>query len=108
MPQADNFIVSYRNCPALQRINRARFPNPEGLLLPGMYVRANLAQMTFQNAILVPQIGVSRDPQGNATVLLVGKDGKAVLRPITANKTIGDKWIVTGGLKPGDKVLLPS
>lgn len=85
---------------------RARFPNPEGLLLPGMYVRAKLAQSTVSNAILVPQIGVSRDPQGNATVLVVGKDDKAVLRTIKADKTVGDKWIVTAGLKPGEKVIV--
>ena len=51
---------------------RARFPNPQGLLLPGMYVRAKLVQQTIANAILVPQAGVSRDPQGNATVMVVG------------------------------------
>lgn len=85
---------------------RARFPNPEGLLLPGMYVRAKLAQSTVANAILVPQIGVSRDPQGNATVFVVGPDQKAVLRTVTADKTVGDKWIVTAGLKPGEKVIV--
>ena len=58
---------------------RARFPNPQGLLLPGMFVRAKLSQVTARNAILVPQQGVSRDPRGNATVYLVGPDNKAVL-----------------------------
>lgn len=85
---------------------RARFPNPSGLLLPGMYVRATLSQSTAPNAILAPQAGVSRDPTGAATVMLVGKDDKAELRPITVARTIGDKWLVTSGLKPGDKVIV--
>jgi membrane fusion protein, multidrug efflux system len=85
---------------------RARFPNPDGLLLPGMYVRAELSQVTLPNAILVPQAGVSRDPQGRATVYVVGADNKAVRKPITATRTIGDKWLVTGGLKAGDRVIV--
>ncbi|WP_372785728.1 efflux RND transporter periplasmic adaptor subunit [Phenylobacterium sp.] len=84
---------------------RAAFPNPTGLLLPGMYVRAHLSQATARNAILVPQQGVSRDPRGEATVYLVGPGNKAVLRTIQANRTVGDKWLVTGGLAVGDKVL---
>jgi membrane fusion protein (multidrug efflux system) len=85
---------------------RATFPNPKGLLLPGMYVRAKLSQATANNAILVPQQGVSRDPKGAATVMLVGPGGKAVSRPITADRSIGDKWLVTNGLKAGDKVIV--
>jgi membrane fusion protein (multidrug efflux system) len=84
---------------------RATFPNPNGLLLPGMYVRARLSQATAQNAILAPQQAISRDPVGNATVYLVSADNKAVLRTITANQTVGDKWLVTAGLAPGDKVI---
>ena len=84
---------------------RARFPNPHGLLLPGMYVRARLIQSTVQNGFLVPQAGVSRDPQGRATVMLVGPDGKAVQRNVTADRTIGDKWLITAGLNSGDKVI---
>ncbi|WP_394763849.1 efflux RND transporter periplasmic adaptor subunit [Phenylobacterium sp.] len=84
---------------------RASFPNPAGLLLPGMYVRARLSQATAQNAILVPQQGVARDPKGSATVFLVGPNGKAMLRTITAERTVGDKWLVTEGLAPGDKVI---
>ncbi|HEY2753380.1 efflux RND transporter periplasmic adaptor subunit [Phenylobacterium sp.] len=84
---------------------RATFPNPNGLLLPGMYVRARLSQATAQNAILAPQQAVSRDPVGNATVYLVSSDNKAVLRTVTANQTVGDKWLVTAGLAPGDKVI---
>lgn len=85
---------------------RARFPNPSGLLLPGMYVRASLSQMTAQNAMLVPQQGVSRDPTGKATVVLVGPDDKAVSRPIVAERTVGDAWLVTAGLKAGDRVIV--
>ena len=85
---------------------RARFPNPQGLLLPGMYVRANLSQITARDAILVPQAGLTRNPKGEATVMLVGKDGKAELRSVTAANTVGDKWLVTTGLKPGDKLIV--
>jgi membrane fusion protein (multidrug efflux system) len=85
---------------------RARFPNPKGLLLPGMYVRATLSQITAKNAILVPQAGVSRSPTGEATVMLVGPGDKAVLRHITADRTIGTNWLATAGLKPGDKVIV--
>ena len=85
---------------------RARFPNPQGILLPGMYVRASLSQITRQNAMLVPQAGLSRNPKGEATVILVGKGNKAELRQVTADRTVGDKWLVTTGLKPGDKVIV--
>ena len=85
---------------------RARFPNPAGLLLPGMYVRAKLSQATARAAILVPQAGITRDPRGNATVMLVGAQNKAVARTVKAERAIGDKWLVTEGLKPGDKVIV--
>nr|WP_277873366.1 efflux RND transporter periplasmic adaptor subunit [Sphingomonas paeninsulae] len=84
---------------------RAKFPNPNGLLLPGMYVRAKLAQGTAQSAILLPQQGVSRDAKGGATVLVVGPDNKAVQRNVTADRAIGAQWLVTSGLKPGDRVI---
>ncbi|WP_426263669.1 efflux RND transporter periplasmic adaptor subunit [Sphingomonas sp. PWP1-2] len=88
---------------------RARFPNPKGLLLPGMFVRARFAQSINPNAFLVPQQAVSRTPKGEATVYVVGADGKggykAVQRPITATATQGTNWIVTTGLKPGDKII---
>ncbi|HEX7947429.1 MAG TPA: efflux RND transporter periplasmic adaptor subunit, partial [Phenylobacterium sp.] len=77
---------------------RARFPNPNGLLLPGMFVRAHLSQATATNAILVPQQGLSRDPRGNATVFVVGPDNKAVLKTVRADRTVGDKWLVASGL----------
>jgi membrane fusion protein (multidrug efflux system) len=85
---------------------RATFPNPNGLLLPGMYVRARLSQATAQNAILAPQQAVSRDPRGNATVYVVGPGDKALLRTIKADRTVGDKWLVTAGLSVGDKVIV--
>ncbi len=85
---------------------RARFPNPDGLLLPGMYVRAGLSQATLPSAILVPQAGVSRDVQGRATVFVVGPGNKALRKTVTADRTIGDKWVVTAGLKPGERVIV--
>jgi membrane fusion protein (multidrug efflux system) len=85
---------------------RARFPNPAGLLLPGMYVRAVLSQATLARGMLVPQAGVSRDARGDATVMLVGPGNTAKRARITAERTIGDKWLVTGGLKPGDRVIV--
>ena len=85
---------------------RALFPNPKGLLLPGMYVRAELVEGTKSNAILVPQRAVTRDERGNPSVLVVGADGKLQPRPLTAPRTIGDNWLVTAGLNPGDKVVM--
>jgi membrane fusion protein (multidrug efflux system) len=85
---------------------RAQFPNPKGLLLPGMFVRAQFVQATVQNAILVPQQGVTRNPQGGATVMLVGPNNTAVPKTIVADHTMDDKWIVTSGLAPGDKVIV--
>jgi membrane fusion protein (multidrug efflux system) len=84
---------------------RATFPNPQGLLLPGMFVRAQLSQATATNAILAPQQAVSRDPRGAATVMLVGADDRAVLQPVTAAHTVGDSWLITSGLKSGDRVI---
>ena len=84
---------------------RARFPNPNGLLLPGMFVRAVFAQAIETNAFLVPQQAVSRDPQGNATVWLVGQNNKVQQRKVQTVRTEGADWVVTGGLRPGDKVI---
>ena len=71
-----------------------------------MYVRARLSQATSRKAILVPQQGVSRDPRGNATVMLIGPGNKAVQKTVNASQTIGDKWLVTSGLAEGDKVIV--
>jgi membrane fusion protein (multidrug efflux system) len=85
---------------------RAIVPNGAGLLLPGMFVRAALPEGTQTRALLVPQRAVSRDEKGQATVMIVGKDNKAEPRVIQTSRAQGDNWIVTGGLKPGDKVIV--
>lgn len=84
---------------------RARFANPQALLLPGMFVQARFAQSTLTNAYLVPQSALNRDAQGNAQVFVVGKDDKIAVRPVTAAVTQGDNWVVTAGLNPGDRVV---
>jgi len=84
---------------------RARFANPQGVLLPGMFVRADFAQSSNSNAFLVPQAALTRDPKGTATVFLVGPGNKAIVQIVTADRTQGAFWVVTGGLKPGDKVI---
>ena len=85
---------------------RARFPNPDGLLLPGMFVRVTVPQTTVRDGILVPQQGVTRDAKGNATALVVGRDGKVAERTITTAQAIGDTWLVTSGLNAGDRVIV--
>ncbi|EBJ0301102.1 multidrug efflux RND transporter periplasmic adaptor subunit AcrA [Salmonella enterica] len=85
---------------------RAIFPNPDHTLLPGMFVRARLQEGTKPTALLVPQQGVTRTPRGDATVLLVGADNKVETRQIVASQAIGDKWLVTDGLKAGDRVVV--
>jgi len=85
---------------------RAVFANPQRLLLPGMFVRAQLGQGVQSRGILVPQRAVSRDERGRPTVLVVGAKDMAELRVIQADRTIGTNWLVTGGLKPGEKVIV--
>ncbi len=84
---------------------RARIPNPQGLLLPGMFVRASFAQAINERAFLIPQEALSRDPKGGATVMLVGPNNKTVQRMVTAARTQGRYWVVTAGLNAGDKVI---
>ncbi len=84
---------------------RAIFPNPDNRLLPGMFVRARLDEGTNPTALLVPQQGVTRSPTGQATALVVGADNKVESRNITANQAFGNKWLVTDGLKEGDRVI---
>lgn len=84
---------------------RARFPNPKGLLLPGMFVTALFDQAVNPAAILVPQAAVQRDFDGSAFVYLVGKDNKAVRRKIAADRTSGVNWVITAGLETGDHVI---
>lgn len=84
---------------------RARFPNPRGVLLPGMFVTALFDQAVNPAAILLPQAAVQRDFDGSAFVYLVGKDNKAARRKIVADRTSGANWVVTDGLKPGERVI---
>ena len=85
---------------------RAVVPNPQALLLPGAYVRAVLPMAIDERAILVPQSAVSRNTKGEATVKLVGADGKVVERLIQLGDAIKDLWVVTGGLKAGEKLII--
>ena len=85
---------------------RATFPNPRGLLLPGMYARAEVVQGTQANGLLVPQRAVSRDERGNATALVVGQGDKIETRQLVTDRTIGDNWLVTNGIQQGDRVIV--
>jgi membrane fusion protein (multidrug efflux system) len=71
-----------------------------------MYVRAELVEGTRSNGLLVPQIAVTRDERGSPTVLVIGAQSKLELRKITAPRTVGTSWLVTAGLKPGEKVVV--
>jgi membrane fusion protein (multidrug efflux system) len=84
---------------------RARFPNPNGLLLPGTFVTALFEQAVQPNAFLVPQPAVLRDFDGSAYVYVVGPGNKSARRKVTADHTNGTNWVVTAGLKPGDRVI---
>lgn len=84
---------------------RASFPNPQGALLPGMFVQATFNQAVEPSAFLVPQQALQRDFGGQASVFLVGPDNKVVRRDVTAARTSGTNWVVTQGLKRGDKVI---
>ncbi|HXN15146.1 MAG TPA: efflux RND transporter periplasmic adaptor subunit [Usitatibacter sp.] len=85
---------------------RALFPNPRAELLPGMFVRARIDAGTNDNVVLVPQVGVTHDPSGKATALVVGADSKVALRTIQATRTSGSNWVVEGGLNEGDRVIV--
>lgn len=85
---------------------RARFPNPDGLLLPGMYVRAEFAPVAARAAVLVPQQGISRDAKGNATAVIIDAESIARLRRVTTDRTVGDQWLVSSGLKSGDRLVI--
>jgi RND family efflux transporter MFP subunit len=85
---------------------RAIFPNPQRLLLPGMFVRGELEEGIKRDAILVPQLAVSRDQKGDATALVVGPDDVVQLRVLQADRAVGDKWLVTSGLNAGDRVIV--
>ncbi len=85
---------------------RAVFPNPKGVLLPGMFVRAVVREGTNEQAILIPQQAVSRDPKGNPIALIVDAEGKIEQRRLTLDRAIGDKWLVSSGLASGDRVVV--
>jgi len=85
---------------------RAVFPNPKQVLLPGMFVRAVVEEGVNEQAILVPQRGVSRNPKGEAVALVIGAEDKAEPRPIKVVRTVGDNWLVSEGLKTGDRVIV--
>jgi membrane fusion protein (multidrug efflux system) len=85
---------------------RCVFPNPDGVLLPGMFVRARLEEGVNQQAITVPQLAVSRASDGSASVLTVGADNKVRQTPVTADTASGADWLVTSGLKAGDRVIV--
>ena len=87
-------------------ILRAVFPNPKQALLPGMFVRAILEEGVSEQAILVPQRGVTRNPSGNAMVMVVGAEDKVEPRVIMVVRTVEDNWLVSEGLKPGDRIIL--
>jgi membrane fusion protein (multidrug efflux system) len=85
---------------------RALFPNPGGVLLPGMFVRAEVAEGVDPKALLAPQQGISRDERGRPTAMVVGRDGKAQLRSVELGQSVGDKWLITSGLAPGDRLIV--
>lgn len=85
---------------------RALFPNPDGLLLPGMYVRAQLQEGMQDQALLVPQRAIQRDTSGKAFVLVVGKGDKAEQREVVTGRTVGNDWLIESGLKAGDRVIV--
>jgi len=85
---------------------RVVVPNPEHILLPGMYVRAILGTGTRQAGLLVPQQGIARDPKGHTTAMVVGQDGNVEVRPVRVSEAIGDRWLVEDGLAAGDKVIV--
>jgi membrane fusion protein, multidrug efflux system len=85
---------------------RCQFPNPEGFLLPGMYVRATIIEGIAHDVILAPQRGVSHDEKGEPTAYVVDKQGIARLRVLTAPRIVGVDWLVTAGLQAGDKLIV--
>ncbi|EMX2134797.1 efflux RND transporter periplasmic adaptor subunit [Citrobacter werkmanii] len=85
---------------------RAVFPNPQGEILPGMYVTALLDEGNQQNVLMVPQQGITHNAQGKATALIFDQENVVQLREINAVKAVGNQWLVTTGLHPGDRVIV--
>jgi membrane fusion protein (multidrug efflux system) len=86
-------------------ILRMVFPNPNGVLLPGMFVRVVVKEGVNEQGILIPQQAVSRDPKGNPVALIVNASGKVEQRMLALDRAIGDRWLVSSGLAPGDRVV---
>jgi membrane fusion protein (multidrug efflux system) len=84
---------------------RAEVPNPDGLLLPGQYVRVRLSQAELPSGILLPQQAVTRTGQGD-TVLVIGADNKPMPRPVKVGNAQGNQWVILDGLKPGEQVIV--
>jgi len=87
-------------------ILRATFPNADGVLLPGLYVRARVVEGVRQQGLLAPQAGVTHNERGQATALVVGPGNVVVQRIIKTDQAVGDKWVVTDGLKAGDRIIV--
>ena len=85
---------------------RVLVPNPEGLLMPGMYVRAELDEGTLANGVLAPQEGIAHDPKGDATALVVDAQGKVQERKVNVTREVGNAWLVDDGLSAGDKLIV--
>jgi membrane fusion protein (multidrug efflux system) len=85
---------------------RVIVPNPDHLLLPGMYVRAVLRSAVLEEGLLVPQQGIAHDPRGNASAMIVTADGTVEQRQVEVSRTVGDKWLVSSGLTAGDRVIV--
>lgn len=85
---------------------RAVFPNPDHLLLPGMFLRTTVAEAVKSDALLVPQRGVTRNRQGDATAMVVSKDNTVEVRQVVTNRAIGNQWLVQSGLQAGDRVIV--
>jgi membrane fusion protein (multidrug efflux system) len=85
---------------------RAIFPNPQGLLLPGMFVRATIEEGVRDGAILAPQQGITHAPDGTATALVVGANDTVEKRSVELDRALGDRWVVTKGLRAGDRLIV--
>jgi membrane fusion protein (multidrug efflux system) len=87
-------------------ILRMVFPNPNGVLLPGMFVRAVVKEGVNEKAILIPQQAVTRDPKGNPLAMLVSAEGAVQPRPLVLDRAIGDQWLVSSGLAGGEQLIV--
>lgn len=85
---------------------RAVFPNPQHILLPGMFVHASVDEGVIENAPLAPQQAIIRDPKGNATAMVVDASNKVVLRNVVTGTTRGEDYLIASGLQPGDRVIV--